>query len=378
MATSQRCGFSNDANARVDPAQHVPINGSAPPFPFETDTFAGTVCVDLRGLPTTRPQIFSGNKRRLFHVVIQGRFRRRVAASSLCIGQEFVKPGNAPPWIGELVLSAAARSFSASTRVDARAPLPYFMNPLLAACQLANASREGEEPRDPWAAEEDLKLWAPELATAPAEQRRRWCDAPANLAGRAFDPADGLVWTFHVYQHLVDFANYRLDLAGVLPRGLLPRFVGGAAGVDLAPALDCQPLQLTVKDVDAPPPSAAGGGGGCAYALSLLVWHERLLFPDEVARAEGAAAASSASASPGFFLRRSASARVAAAPGGLMAAGGRGLFSTKRRPGTAGEPAAAAAASSRSAPDLLLAGLRRERGEAAATSAEADEDPGGA
>jgi hypothetical protein len=33
------------------------------------------------------------------------------------MGQEFVKPGNAPPWIGELVFTAAAKVFSSSTLV---------------------------------------------------------------------------------------------------------------------------------------------------------------------------------------------------------------------------------------------------------------------
>jgi hypothetical protein len=33
------------------------------------------------------------------------------------MGQEFVKPGNAPPWLGELVFTAAAKVFSSSTQV---------------------------------------------------------------------------------------------------------------------------------------------------------------------------------------------------------------------------------------------------------------------
>jgi len=33
------------------------------------------------------------------------------------MGQEFVKPGNAPPWLGELVFTAAAKVFSNSTQV---------------------------------------------------------------------------------------------------------------------------------------------------------------------------------------------------------------------------------------------------------------------
>ena len=50
-------------------------------------------------------------------VPVQGRFTRPVAAGHLCMGQEFVKPGNAPPWLGELVFTAAAKVFSSSTQV---------------------------------------------------------------------------------------------------------------------------------------------------------------------------------------------------------------------------------------------------------------------
>jgi hypothetical protein len=48
---------------------------------------------------------------------MQGRFKRSVPAASLCMGQEFVKPGQAPAWVGDLVFTAAAKVFSNSTQV---------------------------------------------------------------------------------------------------------------------------------------------------------------------------------------------------------------------------------------------------------------------
>jgi hypothetical protein len=330
LARSQRLGVEKSA----DSAHQVPVN-QAEAFPFETDTFAGRVWVFFKGLrlpdaataapPASTPpppaDLFGPGKKRLFHVVVQGTFRRRVRASSFCVGQEFLKPGNAPTWLGELVMAAAARSFSSSAVVEARrGGRASFMNPLLAASQRVNVSkrrrrgdgREEEEEEeeeqfedlgDPWAAQEDLRLWAPELvaggegelvaggegegegeeaAPMPSEQRRRWCDCADNLAGRHFEADPDLVWTFHIYQHLVDFANYRLCLGGggggggggagggsppasTASRGLW----ASLANIDLAPALDRQPLQLTLKDVDAE-----------EYAMSLLCWHERLLYPD--------------------------------------------------------------------------------------------------
>jgi len=84
------------------------------------------------------------------------------------MGQEFVKPGSAPPWVGELVFTAAAKVFSNSTQVDAYATLPYFMNPLLAACQLVNVSRQGSAPPIA-AALEDVRLLSPALADKNSE-----------------------------------------------------------------------------------------------------------------------------------------------------------------------------------------------------------------
>ena len=123
------------------------------------------------------------------------------------MGQEFVKPGNVPPFVGEMVLTAAAKVFSNSTQVDVTAALPFFMNPILAACQLINVSKDGEAP-DMWDVKEDMRLFGPELAVKggdalPADKRRKWCDAPKNLEGRQYGTEH--VWTFHIWQHLIDF-----------------------------------------------------------------------------------------------------------------------------------------------------------------------------
>eukprot|EP00882_Tetradesmus_deserticola_P034410 GHRQ01039457.1.p1 GENE.GHRQ01039457.1~~GHRQ01039457.1.p1 ORF type:complete len:122 (+),score=33.04 GHRQ01039457.1:235-600(+) len=73
------------------------------------------------------------------------------------------------------------------------------------------------------------------LADAPLcpHKRRKWCDVPANLDGLLLDTQH--VYTFHIWQHLIDFSTYKLS-------------VGGFVNVDLTAALNGQPLQLTVFD----------------------------------------------------------------------------------------------------------------------------------
>jgi hypothetical protein len=81
-----------------------------------------------------------------------------------------------------------------------------------------------------------LLLVAPSAVTgAPLspDKRRKWCDVPKHLDGLVLDTAN--VWTFHIYQHLIDFSTYKLS-------------VGSFVNIDLAPALNGQPLQLTVCD----------------------------------------------------------------------------------------------------------------------------------
>lgn len=81
-------------------------------------------------------------------------------------------------------------------------------------------------------------------APLPADRRRKWCDVAKNLEGRTFDTEH--VWTFHIWQHLIDFSSYRLS-------------VGGFLGLDLTAALNGQPLQLTCKDTEVRRGSMLGG-----------------------------------------------------------------------------------------------------------------------
>jgi hypothetical protein len=96
------------------------------------------------------------------------------------MGQEFVKAGNVPPWVGEVVLTAAAKVFSSSTQVDIYAKLPYFMNPVLACCQLVNVSQPGSEP-ELTEAQEDMRLFAPALADKQGGYYG-WCTGAAHAA----------------------------------------------------------------------------------------------------------------------------------------------------------------------------------------------------
>jgi hypothetical protein len=53
------------------------------------------------------------------------------------MGQEYVKANTRMPlWWAEMVMRAASKAFSSSAHVDIYARHPFFMNPVLAACQV--------------------------------------------------------------------------------------------------------------------------------------------------------------------------------------------------------------------------------------------------
>jgi hypothetical protein len=85
-----------------------------------------------------------------------------------------------------------------------------------------------------------------------AAKRKKWCDVPKNLEGLMLDTQH--VYTFHIWQHFIDFSAYKFS-------------VGGLCNLDLAGPLNGQPLQLTVYDTKAK-----------EHLFSMLVWHERLLY----------------------------------------------------------------------------------------------------
>ena len=219
----------------ADMTRHLPLNTRA--FDVETALFAGRMAVSVRGTPTSAAAAAPGGplacRMRTFHVAVQGRFKRPLAAADLQTGQEFPKAPRAPSLM-HFIFSGAAKVFASTTEVFVRdgKPMHYYV-PALAAAQVVNVARPGEEP-PLLAATEDVSAWCPELRGKSADKRRRFFDTPANLAGREI--GTDLVWTMHIFQSLVDFSAYKLGLPGV------------PVAIDLVPVLDAMPLQVMAKD----------------------------------------------------------------------------------------------------------------------------------
>jgi hypothetical protein len=256
---------------------------------FETDGFVGKAMLHVRGLPSSDDSLFAAFKRRS-HVVVQGRFKRPVGVSEALTGQEFGRPFEKLPamWLVEHGLLACARRVSTSSAIGGLTTHPYMLLPLLAAAQIANASKPGEEP-DMMSAQEDLRLWDPSLvagheesashtaggammpaattagggplpdgAPLPAEARRKLFTRASARASRTF--GTDMVWTFHLWQQFIDMSDYTLSVAG--------------AKYDMARHLAGQPLQFLAK--------TAGG----SHLWAFETWNQRLLERAEQAHRE--------------------------------------------------------------------------------------------
>jgi hypothetical protein len=264
------------ALSRAPPAR-LGVNGVV--IHFETEAFVGKAMLHVRGLPSSDDALFAAFKRRS-HVVVQGRFKKPLGVAEALTGQEFGRPFEKLPamWLVEHGLLACARRVSTSSAIGGLTTHPYMLLPLLAAAQIANAARPGEEP-DMMSATEDLRLWDPSLvadcsagaappssssppsaegAPLPAEARRRLFTRASARSSRTL--GTDLVWTFHLWQQFIDMSDYTLTVAG--------------AKYDLARHLAGQPLQFLAK--------TAGG----SHLWAFETWNRRLLERAEQAHRE--------------------------------------------------------------------------------------------
>lgn len=247
-----------------DLTRAMPING--PVLEWENDLWKGRIAIHLRGLATTDDSVFAGKKRYSWGCA-QGVFKRPLLAKDICVGQEVEVPvrGGHGEVLIQWIVTQIAHNFSKTCDVDVSCDYPYFLNPLLAACQLVNVSKPGEEPQDLYAAQEDCRLLHPDLAgkdgaPVPADKRRKWCDIPSNMVD--LEIRTDLVYTFQWWQHLVDLSQYKVH-------------VGPFVAFDMCPFMCAQPMQLLIKHTASKTP-----------LLNLLIWHERLLYPEDAAKKE--------------------------------------------------------------------------------------------
>lgn len=230
------------------------------PIRISSPSFEGQAVIYIKGLPSSPPNLFEGSKRKSM-IAVQGRFQQEFPLDQLFTGQDFRRPArNLPPaWLVNSVLLRVARALCPSMLLGPMSS-PYVLMPVVAGAQVLNVALPGAQPDITAPPVEDVRLMEPALTAAdggpaPAATRKRYFSSKSARQGRVFNTEH--VYTFYLYQHLVDISEYDLHM--------VKRF-------DLSRHLDGQPMSFMLKHVLQPDTSAAG-----QYLFNFQIWHQKLL-----------------------------------------------------------------------------------------------------
>lgn len=223
------------------------------PFNFESSLFEGRALLYVAGLESTPKDLFQGKKRKT-HLIVQGKFKKRLEVDDVVTGQEFARPlKHLPAQTLFSVLLKFAKKLSPSM-MTGLTPVPHILAPVMAGAQVISINKPGEAPALN-EAEENMQIMGSSFMTnsgksLPSQQRKKMMSDARNRAGRSYDP--GLVYTFHFWQHLLDLSTFELDMS-------LKQF-------SLSRHLDGQPIQLMAKTKNTG-----------EYLWKFEMWHESLL-----------------------------------------------------------------------------------------------------
>ncbi|GBF96590.1 hypothetical protein Rsub_09336 [Raphidocelis subcapitata] len=252
------------------PGAGLPVNQYV--IHFESDLFVGKMMAYIKGLPSSHEPYFTGKKRRSV-LMLQGRFKSPLKVDDVVTGQEFGRPYKnlRGCWLMEKVVLAFTKRVITAMETGDMTVQPYMLFPLLPLAHVVNVSLPGQEPPLDQA-EEDLRLWDPSLVDSngnpmASDARRRRFMRDVHRRGRTYTTDH--VWTFVIWQQVIDVAGYFLDL-------IVQQY-------DMIQHLDGQPLQSMVKD------KASG-----KYLFHLVYWNTKLIAETERIRAAEAAAAAAA------------------------------------------------------------------------------------
>lgn len=231
----------------------LPINNGST-IPFETPHFKGEAVLWIKGLPTSPPGLFKGQKRKTL-ITIQGKFKREVVYNDLVSGQEFFRPlKNIPSmWLVESVLLKVARAISPSMTVGPSSA-PSLLVPVISGAQGVCVHRDGDQPSILAAPMDDMTLLHPELRNADGSSvssttRRRFFNKASNRLRHRFTPDH--IWTFHFYQHVIDCSKLAMDVV---------------YSFELLRYMDGQPLQFMMKEL-----------ASDSYLMRMEMWHEQMV-----------------------------------------------------------------------------------------------------
>jgi len=209
------------------------------PFEFESDLFKGQAMVRIRGLQNSTDLIsdnkyFQGRKRKN-QIIIQGKFKEEIKCIDVITGTEFKEGFSTQPpmFLHNLVLKFLRR-ISPSLEMSLYGDKPKVLACIGEASQVICVDEDGEQP--------DIRsvtgMKEKGFADSPAKRKKLF--SSLHERSRNISSSQPLVYdtnkvyTFEMYDDLVDYTTYNIQLAPFL-------------SFDMVSKLDKQPFQVMAR-----------------------------------------------------------------------------------------------------------------------------------
>lgn len=191
--------------------QSLPLNK---PIAFETELFVGTFFLRLKNV---KPEIgdpnakkhtsyFGGGRKRLYQLVIQGRFKEsKLTFADIVIGDVYKRPLKGLP-TGKLgyLIKRFVEGVSPGIMFDIfDSKMPKVLAPM-GGCQTLSVDLPGEEPTDFDNLEENTSLLG---KFRSKDERKKFLSKLKTAEGYRISPNH--VYTFEMYDDMMDFGEFR-------------------------------------------------------------------------------------------------------------------------------------------------------------------------
>lgn len=183
------------------------------PFEFETSLFRGRMLLRLRNATSDDMESHSAyflGRKRLMQTVVQGRFKKSLRFDEVYMGTLLREPLRLlpPPSIAKIIQAMISR-VTPGIVMDLASEKPKIVTLYAGTTQTFSIDQPGDEP-DIMAADlpENISILG-KMFKSP-KQRKNYLSIPKKAANYHFDT--DLVYTFHHYDHAMDYAKYTMKL----------------------------------------------------------------------------------------------------------------------------------------------------------------------
>lgn len=230
------------------------------PVEFESDLFKGSVLIRIRNVESddkdekTGGNAYFDNRRRLWQIIVQGRFKEEIPVADLVNGTEFFRPfTHMPPAVISYPVEKLLLAFSGYGCINQIfTKTPRIMSCIGSFARTIRADKPGCEPKlKNIDIKEDCSAFGGVFSKkkqVSRSKRSKYLSMKKNNCNFDTDT----VYTFEYYDHLLDFATGDIDLFGL-------------ARIKHANLHDGQPTNGTARTIDG------------RYLWSFQIWHEDLL-----------------------------------------------------------------------------------------------------